>query len=221
MRSPDPAVQLQAAKALGYDVERMARLAMQEGTPEAKLAAIEARQKQLEDENRQLKQTWQQRQDAEDRRSRESTFVKAVQSTIREKGGETAPRYPHLSELPPRQVLAMARTLLTEVEERQGVAYRQSLSNDEILEYLDGDIARHRSSRAKAGTAAPKTNVAKSPAHADATEKTQGQPTSRTNTQAGKAGQSPGIASLDDLPEYEQRKALAKAFAARAKPRTM
>lgn len=220
--SQDPAEAMAAAEALGWSADRLANYLMQRNTPEARLAAIEAKHAadlRARDERIEAIERAERERFAVAEMSRlQRIFVEESDREIEVKGQKT-PLYPELAGMSKTFVLTLAQDLLARARTRHLQAGRtpaeadriiRGIQNHEILSYLNKENARHRTAGSrKPDSSSYRTNQA--PAGATGTAS---QPTPRTVTNSDKNETLSPPKNFDDLPDAEQKKILAKIYKA-------
>jgi hypothetical protein len=182
---------LEALKGMGLTARQLAQRALEEGTPDARFAALEA---QLSEE-RAARTKLEERLASQQRTASEKAAVEQFLGRVKPES------YPHLSRIPPGRVLAMARDVFAEAQ-RLGYTFRDA--DSEVLEQLESEFSPQS---APAGVQSrPGTNAGKTAAVPGATPP----PTSRTVTSdlSGRRWSRP--TNFDELDDYDQRKELAR-----------
>jgi hypothetical protein len=177
---------------LGTDARTLAQEALNEGTPEATIAKMQARIDAMEAAAAQKEQQATKAQQQETLRAAKTEFTKAA-------GDES--KYPTLSRQPPRAVLALAEQVISDARARN-----IAINNDgEILSFLEDHWSSYQKSRAAAVTQPlPSATPGAAPQSTAATPRT---------LPASPPLKQQAIEEIDPtLPEHEQKKKLVEIF---------
>jgi hypothetical protein len=223
-RSPDPAVRAAAGRALGLSITELDALAKQENTPEARLAALEARHAAERAADRAALKEIQDNITAQaqlaDMTARQQRFVAEARAVKKDAKGVETDIYPEIASVHPEMVIVLAKDLLARAERnlivKRGFSPRDAAeavskySNAEVLAELNKNIRTGK----PAASAAPRSNQAPPSATA-----TQSSATPRTVTSSDKNETLTPPKNFDDLPEAEQKRILARIYRASADSR--
>ena len=180
-----------ALKGLGLTARQLAAKALEEGTPEARFAALEARLADSDAARQALETRLANEQQSANHKRAVETFLAKVKPE----------QYPVLSKLSPRRVLALAHDAFAHAQEMN---YKFRDADTEILEQLESEFSSSTGSTSNT-SAKPKTV----PGSMAAVPGANTPPTSRTVT-SDLAGRWTQPANFDQLTDFEQKKELAR-----------
>jgi hypothetical protein len=203
LQSGDPAQRLAAARALGYQTDEMARIAIEENTPEGRIRLAEAKAAEAQRRVDEMQKRIDFDRATADRQSLEQRFLaKSVKTVVPRGHTEAVPLYPNLVAMPPAHVLALGRSLYERAAERYGQERANSFTHEEILGALEQEQASHQRKTAHVRPAL-KTPLAPAGATAKAS-----QPTPRVPSSADKSDVITPPKSIDDMDDVEQKRYL-------------